>query len=130
MAGKRTNSSGPPVCLEPSSLIQLFQFWIPSSINLDEALVGSVRQPLLFLTFDKQSEQVTLRILSEISRFEGIGDLDADTASTILTSTALRNRLITSENDRPNDQELVKEEFVKVAQRLGEQVINLQNEKG
>ena len=126
---KRTSGSGPPVCLEPSSLIQLFQFWIPSSTNLDEALVGSVRQPLLFLTFDKQSEQVTLRILSEISRFEGIGDLDADTASAILTSTALRNRLIASENDRSNDQELVQEEVVKVAQRLGEEAINLRNER-
>ncbi len=126
---QRVNGAGPPVCLEPSSLIQLFQFWIPSSINLDEALVGSVRQPLLFLTFDKQSEQVTLRILSEISRFEGIGDLDVDTVSAILTSTALRNRLEATENDLSNDQELVREAMVNVVRELGDEMTDLRSEQ-
>ena len=81
------------MCLEPSSLIQLFQFWVPSSTQLDEALVGSVRQPLLFLKFDTESEQVTLRILKQLSRFEASKDLDPEVVTEILTNTALRDRL-------------------------------------
>ena len=124
---KQRGASGPPICLEPSSLIQLFQFWIPSSVKLDEALVGSVRQPLLFLTFDRQSEQVTLRILSQLSRFEGSGDLDADVATEILTNTALRNRLAATESDRSNDQQIVQEELVDVVRQLGTEMADLRS---
>ena len=83
----------PAVCLLPSSLIQFFQFWVPSVAQLDEALVGSVRQPLLFLEYDRQAEEVTLRILRQISRFSDAEDLDPDLVTEILTNEALRNRL-------------------------------------
>ena len=122
---KQKGDSAPPICLEPSSLIQLFQFWIPSSTKLDEALVGSVRQPLLFLTFDKPSEQVTLRILSEISRYEGIGDLNSDVVSKVLTNRALRIRLTGTENDRSDDQEIVREGIVDTLRKLSDEVTGL-----
>ena len=126
---KRRGTSDPPVCLEPSSLILLFQFWVPSSAELDEALVGSVRQPLLFLAFDEQSEQVTLRILNQLSRFEGAGDLEIDVASEILTNQALRNRLAGTANDDTADKEIVREELVHVVQQLGEKIACLQSER-
>ena len=124
---KRRGRSVPPVCLEPSSLIQLLQFWVPSSTQLDEALVGSIRQPLLFLPFDAESEQVTLRILNQLSRFEGAGDLDVEVASEILTSTALRNRLESSTADAEADQELVQSGLAEMVEQLREEVTELKH---
>lgn len=124
---KRRGRSVPPVCLEPSSLIQLLQFWVPSSTQLDEALVGSVRQPLLFLPFDSESEQVTLRILNQLSRFEGAGDLDVEVASEILTSAALRNRLESSTADAEEDQELIQSGLAEMVEQLREEVTELQH---
>jgi hypothetical protein len=60
---KRRGSRRPPVCLTPSSLLQVLQFWAPRSDELDKALVGAIREPLLFLDFDLGTEQATLRIL-------------------------------------------------------------------
>ena len=109
----------PAVCLLPSALIQLFQFWVPSLAQLDEALVGSVRQPLLFLEYDRQAEEVTLRILRQISRYSEAGDLDPDVVTEILTNEALRNRLSetragssdgqTGSGGMPNDAEIIEE---------------------
>lgn len=124
---KRRGKATSPVCLEPSSLIQLFQFWVPSSIQLDEALVGSVRQPLLFLPFDAESEQVTLRILNQLSRFEGAGDLDVAVVSEILTSAALRNRLGTSSGDGEADAELIESSLTEMVDELRNEVENLRH---
>ena len=130
---KRRTATGPrrtfepPICLEPSSLIQLFQFWVASSTELDEALVGSVRQPLLFLNFDSESEKVTLRILSQLSRFEGSESLSPDVASEILTNTALRDRLSNTSGDRSADEEIVREEMIDIVQRLDSELIALQD---
>ena len=130
---KRRSSPGPqrtfkpPICLEPSSLIQLFQFWVPSSTELDEALVGSVRQPLLFLNFDSESEKVTLRILSQLSRFEGSESLSLGVASEILTNAALRDRLSNTSGDRSADEEIVREEMVDIVQRLDRELVALQS---
>ena len=117
---KGQGEPGPPICLHPSSLIQLFQFWVPSSTRLDEALVGSVRQPLLFLTFDYQSEQITARILKQLSRFEGAEDLDTDVATEILTNQALRDRLSHTSGDVSTDEQIIQEELFTYVQRLGD----------
>ena len=108
----------PPVCLEPASIIQLFQFWIPSSTELDEALVGSIRQPLLFLDFDIESEQMTLRILDQLSRFDGADDLPPDVAVEILTNQALRDRMSKSKADDGKDQEVVGKQLLAMVKRM------------
>ena len=107
-----------PVCLEPGAIIQLFQFWVPSSEELDEALVGSIRQPLLFLNFGVESEQVTLRILAQLSRFDGAGDLPPDVALEILTNKALRQRMSGADTDRAIDEEMVGEQLLEMVDRL------------
>lgn len=107
-----------PICLEPASIIQLFQFWVPSSTELDEALVGSLRQPLLFLNFGQESEQVTLRILGQLSRFDGAGDLPPEVALEILTNEALRQRISASQSDRETDEQIVGEELLEMINQL------------
>ncbi len=114
---KRAGGSAIPVCLQPPSLIQLFQFWIPASSHLDEALVGSIRQPLLFLNFDVASEQVTLRILNQLSRFESAGDLSPELAAEILTNTALRDRLAAAAS-ADADEDLIHSEVLEKVREL------------
>ena len=128
---KRRSASRPrgtfeaPICLDPSSLIQLFQFWVPSSTELEEALVGSVRKPLLFLNFDVESEKVTLRILAQLSRFEGSEGLNPDVVSEILAKSALRDRLSGTSGDDEDDEHIVREEMIEVVQQLGDELEGL-----
>ena len=125
VSSKSRRTFEPPICLDPSSLIQLFQFWIPSSTELGEALVGSVRQPLLFLNFDAESERITLRILAQLSRLEGSEDINAEVASEILTSAALRDRLSSTSGDSSRDEKIVREEMTQIVQVLGDEVTEL-----
>lgn len=90
---KQRTGSNPPICLTPSSLVQLVQFWAPRTDALDLALVGAMREPLLFLDFDRASENATLDILKALSRFERVGDLSPDTLVRVLSNDALRSRL-------------------------------------
>ena len=126
--GRPRGTFEPPVCLDPSSLIQLFQFWVPSSTELEEALVGSVRKPLLFLNFDLESEKVTLRILSQLSRFEGSEGLSPDVVSEILTKAALRERLSGTSGDDSDDEQIVREEMIEFVQQLGDELDDLRTE--
>ncbi len=90
---KHQNTQTLPICLDPASLIHMFQFWIPSSSELDEALVGSLRHPLLFLDFDIQSEQITIKILGQLSRYIGAEDLSPEVVREVLINSTLRERI-------------------------------------
>src|SRR5260370_3519325 len=59
-----------PVCLHPTSLIQLLQFCLPRTREFEEAILDSLRLPLLFQEFDSSAERVTVRILETLARFE------------------------------------------------------------
>lgn len=127
---KRRGTGQPAVCLTPSSLVQLLQFWAPRTDELDRALVGAIREPLLFLGFDRGTEQATLRILRSISRFEGVGDLAPSTIFNILTNDALRARLRASPDQSPDqDAELVEATVIEEARRLEAELAKLQSEK-
>ncbi len=127
---KRRGSGCPPVCLTPSSLVQLLQFWAPRSEELDRALVGAIREPLLFLDFDLGTEQATLRILRSISRFEGVGDLEPTTIYNILTNDALRARLQAgSEMSADQEVELIEGTVIEEARRLELELSNIEAEK-
>lgn len=120
---RRGRSSAPPVCLTPSSLIQMLQFWSPRSDALDRAVAGAIREPLLFLGFDAASEQTTLRILRTISRYEGIGDLSEETIFNVLTNDALRARLATGSTLAVGDEdEYVQAAVVEETRRLEQQL--------
>ncbi len=100
-----------PVCVHPTALIQLLQFWIPRSTEFENALLGSLRLPFLFHEFDPAAERVTIRILEVMSRFENIGDLSEETAQKLLVNDALRQKLaVAPENERQI--ELVREALI------------------
>lgn len=121
---RRGVNAGVPTCLTPSSLIQLLQFWAPRTEELERALVGAMREPLLFLGFDGGSEQVTLRILKAISRFENIGDLSESSIANVLTNDALRSRLEASEAEDETDVVAVESAVVDEARRLEEELVH------
>ena len=58
-----------PLCLHPTSLIQLLQFWVPRTKEFEEAILGSLRLPFLFQEFDTDAERTTLKILKGLGRF-------------------------------------------------------------
>ena len=114
-----------PVCLEPSSLIQLLQFWVPSSVELNEALVGSVREPLLLLKFDEPSQEVSIRMLNLLSVYEDAIGFPTDLVAQILANDALRERLTELKNDPIREEQLIRDAMM---QEYNEQVVAKQTE--
>ncbi len=110
---KRTaNASQMPVVLHPSNLVQLVQFWVPRSPELDESLVDSLRLPMFFQSFDPDDERATVKVLEALSRYENVGDLPEQTLKKILANQALRGRL--RDADASNDEAiaLIREELL------------------
>jgi hypothetical protein len=113
----------PPICLLPSALIQLIQFWAPRSDVLDAALVSSMREPLLFLDFDRDAERVTTAILGALSRFENVDDMSQATMFKVLSNNALRSRIETGESRN------VDQNVVLVREAIIEETANLERQK-
>jgi hypothetical protein len=127
---KRKRTHKPPICLSPSSLVQLLQFWAPRSDELDTALVGAIREPLLFLDFDSSTEQATIRILQALSRFDGVGDLSTKTIYNVLTDDALRSRLGRSgSGGGEGDIQLVETAVVSETKKLEQELDRIKGEK-
>lgn len=82
-----------PICLHPTTLIQLLQFWVPRTKELEEALLGSLCLPFLFHEFDADAEITSLNILRILGRFEGADDIPEQTITNIVLDDALRARL-------------------------------------
>lgn len=51
---RASNVTKLPAVLYPSNLVQLIQFWVPRSPDLEESLVDSLRLPLFFQSFDPE----------------------------------------------------------------------------
>ena len=90
---QRKSASKIPLCLHPTSLIQLLQFWVPRTKEFEEAMLGSLRLPFLFQEFDVEAERTSLRILRGLGRFEGRDDISAETITSVILNDGLRARL-------------------------------------
>lgn len=117
-----------PICIHPSTLISMLQFWVPRETIFDEAMVGALRLPFLFQDFDPQAERVTVRILQVLSRFENIRDLSEETILNILLSDALRHKISaetqTEQQIRLIEQALI-EEHSKLKKALDESTVRI-----
>lgn len=82
-----------PLCLHPTSLIQLLQFWVPRTKEFEEAMLGSMRLPFLFQEFDIEAERTSLKILKGLGKFEGRDDISEQTITRIMINDGLRSRL-------------------------------------
>lgn len=112
-AFKRKRPAKPvPVCLHPSTFIQMLQFWLPRTPEFEEAILGSMRIPFLSQNFDHYSERVTLDILRALGRYEDVGDLNTESISEILMSKALREKISTQKNDEEEQFKIVRDELI------------------
>jgi hypothetical protein len=82
-----------PLCLHPTSLIQLLQFWVPRTKEFEEAMLGSLRLPFLFQGLDAEGEDTSLKILKGIGRYEGSADLSQETITHVMLNDGLRARM-------------------------------------
>ncbi|MBI4337157.1 MAG: hypothetical protein HY683_04925 [Chloroflexi bacterium] len=123
---RRQQTNEPPVCLSPTALIQMLQFWLPRSTELEETIVGSLRLPFLFQHFDPAAERVSIQILQTLARFENVNDLSEETITQVLVNQALRNK-IPSAQDTQTKTELVREALVEEDQQLRNALAAAQN---
>lgn len=110
---KRENGGSKlPVVLHPNNLVQLVQFWVPRSSEMDASLIDSLTLPLYFQSFDVEDERATIRVLEALSRYENQNDISEPTITKILANQVLRARL--RDGDSANDVvfELVREEIL------------------
>jgi hypothetical protein len=96
------------LCIDPSSLFRLLQFWIPVDGNhVEKALLSSLRIPFSFSPFDNEMEATTVRILSAASRLPNIDSLSDSTRTQLLANEALRNQLRGSPRNDESDLKVV-----------------------
>ena len=93
----KRESSKIPVCIHPTVLLQVLQFWIPHNDVLDAALMNSLRP--MPPRFDHRAEEITVRIIRSLSRFENVDDLPKDTVTDILLSEAVKSKIDKAKND-------------------------------
>lgn len=118
---KLRNRREPPICIHPASLLQLLRFWVPRSEDVDRALVGALRLPLLFKPFDASTERAVLRILETLARFENSDKLSAEAVQDIVQSRQLITRI--GGTDSVEEQTaLVRDELVMMESTLRERL--------
>ncbi len=110
---RRSTGSTVPAVIYPTNFVQLLQFWIPRSENLDATLIESLQIPLFFQKFDEEDEATTIKILNALSRFENHQDFGTETASNILKNTALRKKIKDEDASISGTIDLIKEELIK-----------------
>lgn len=100
----KDNKGAFPICLHPSTLIQLLQLWIPRTDILEESFLSSLWLPVALEEFDAQAEHVTLKILHTINSFEDRDELDIETIEKIVTNDLVRSRI---QNTKSIEEEIV-----------------------
>jgi len=106
-----------PICIHPAALIQMLQFWVPRTEELEAALFASLRLPLFFSEFDQEAEKVTIEILRTLSRFENLEDLPEETIANLLLNEALKTKMLATHEEEQRI-ELIREELINEQARL------------
>ena len=123
---QQATGSSVPVCLHPTSLIQLLQFWVPRNAAFEEAVLGSIRLPFLFQELDSNAERTSLRILDGIGRFENSENIPEDAIVKVALNEALRAR-ISEGQDEDTERTLIRDELVEtMASRVHDEVARVQ----
>jgi hypothetical protein len=117
---ERSNASLLPVCVDPASLVQMLQFWVPRNKALEKTILENLKLPCLFHEFAPASEKVTIRILQTLSRYENLDDLSEESITGVLLNEALRQRI---EEVRTEEEqvELVKEAIIDENKKIADE---------
>jgi len=90
---RKHNPESLPICLHPTALIHMLQFWVPRNELFDKAILDSLRLPFLFQAFDEKDESITSNILTLISSLENSDKLSVKLIASLLINRALRNKI-------------------------------------
>ena len=115
-------SSKIPICVHPTSLIQILRFWVPRTPEFEKAILGSMCLPFLFQNFDAEAERTSLRILKGIGRFEGSQQIPDESISRVMLDEGLRIRLASTESSDESEEELIRDALI-------EEIATLTNEE-
>lgn len=108
----KINGATIPICLHPTSLIQLLQFWVPRSKEFEEAILGGMRLPFLFQEFDVKAEHTSVTIINKLGRFEGNENFTKETIINVVTNEGLRARMEEGHSEEEEVQ-LVRDALIK-----------------
>ncbi len=122
---RRSLTTSTPICILPTNLIQMLQLWVPRTAEFEQAILSSIR-PLLTDSLDYETEQTTIKILKQISRFEASDNLSEEIILKTLTNSTLRQRITPNSSDATQI-ELVKEALIS---QLNAETEQLQAEVG
>lgn len=106
-----------PACIDPNALLQLLQFWVPRSEEMERAFVASLRVAFLFHDFDLEAERAVIKILRTLSRFEGSEHLSEESVTSMVLNGELRRRM-ESTDDAATEVSLIRDEFVAIEEHL------------
>lgn len=118
---KRNSQPKVPLCIHPTSLIQLLQFWVPRTKEFEEAMLGSLRLPFLFQDFDIEGEKISLKIMKDLGRFDGSEGFTQETIANVMLNEGLRARIKT-ETQKESEIELVRDALVEEMKQRSEAV--------
>lgn len=110
-----------PICLHPTAVVQLLQFWVPMDSDFEAALFSAIQLPTVLVPFDGDAEEVSLKILNALSTFANISDLPPDTTTRILLNDALRQKLAL-EKEVTKQIDLVREALIEENQEANKRV--------
>ena len=122
----RGRASYVPVCIHPTVMVQLLQLWLPRDAHVDGAMLNSLRS-MLPHRFDTDAEEVTVKILTSLSRYENADGLGEATAVEILMNQALRQRM-RGEKDIDRQTQLVREAIIEEMERAKQALKDATNE--
>jgi len=90
---KQKKRNKPAICLQPSDLMNMLQFYLPRDENLETAMFENFRLPLMFKDYDEESEKISLSILSAIALFENSENIKKQTIIDYETNNAIRSKI-------------------------------------
>ena len=123
---KQKKSNRLSVCLQPSDLMNLLQFWLPRNESLETAMFENFKLPLMFKDYDDEAEQVTLNILSAIALHENSENLSQKTIIEYETNNAIRSK-IKSDTSVQEIAKIIQEYDELKAQKLAEDLVHERN---
>jgi len=81
---------GVPRSINPAELVQVLRFWVPRSDKMEAALLGGIRLPFSFFTYDNRAQRTSLKIIERLSRYANIAELSVSSVEKILTDDSVR----------------------------------------
>lgn len=79
--------------INAADFVQLLRFWVPRSEQMEAALIGAIRMPFTFYSYDRAIEQSSLRILAVLAGIERVDELTPEAAALVFQDGSLREQL-------------------------------------